>query len=219
MTLLCAVLTDDCVLLSSDTKGTVYEDPTFWQPFPAMIPNDEKFLPTGMPSVMWGYSGYQAVAEPMIKWAKTRTWDSWPKLAEDARLQSAKAVRRAKQFVTARQGDTNSPNLLFGVLFVGYIGGTPGIVAIDHSGIPVGATDSDWERYTPTGFGGGVTLVIVSWNVLKGFHPDSTITTVEELAAFTNAICQSAAALGYPSDVWRVTSEGHEKVIGNAPKP
>jgi len=210
VTLLCAVLTDDAVLLSADCRSTTYEsDPRFPSGFPTRVNDGEKFQATGVPTVFWGYAGMGAIAKHLMDWASKGTWSSWSSLSDDAEKQSAKAVRRVKEQVRARQVDPDSGFLQFGILFAGYLGGVPNVLGIGQDGIP--QLGDGTERNVPLPFGGGVTTAIASWNVLCALHPESTITTPQELADFTNAVCDSVMPLDAPADVWKVTNDGYEK--------
>jgi hypothetical protein len=209
MTLLCHVLTDDAVLLSADNAANQFEtDPLFVQPFPAVVPR-EKILPTGMPTVMWGYAGFQLIVEPVVDWASSATFQSWDQLAEEVRQRCNAAVLRARATVRGRGLPEDDPRLLFSVMFAGYIGDEPGSVIVDHLGF---TWTHPGEKYEPASFGGGQTLGTVAWTVLKKFLPDMEIRTADELGRFMDAVCESADPLGAPADVWRITTSGWEKV-------
>lgn len=64
--------------------------------------------PPDLPTVMWGYGGIEAIAKHLTDWAERGKWSSWSVLAEDARKQTAKAVRTVKEQVRARQEDADS---------------------------------------------------------------------------------------------------------------
>lgn len=208
MTLMCVVLTDDAVLLSADCRSSAYEaDPRFPPGFPTWVDEGEKFMKTGLPALMWGYSGMTAIAKHLVSWAEKGAWSSWSRLAEDAAKQSAKAVRTVKAQIQARQGNTDSEFLQFGVFFAGYVKDEQKFCCVDQMGIPHEGTD----RNIVIPFGGGATIALASWNVLHALQPDVSVTTPQQLADFTNAVCDSVAPLDAPADVWKITPEGSEK--------
>lgn len=209
MTLLCAVLTDDAVLLAADDRATSFEtDPRFPKGFPVWADDaGEKFMPTGVPSVMWGYVGMGAIAERLVGWAEKGAWSSWDALIADAEKQSAKAVRTIKQKVIARKGDPNDQFLTFGMLLGGYVNGEQEICWINEMGIPGKVA----EKNVPVAVGGAQTIALAAWNVHTAFNPEATVTTPQELADFANAVCDSVVPLDPPCGVWKVTPEGHER--------
>lgn len=210
MTLLCIVMTDDSVLISADSKATFYEHPNFWQPFPATV-EGEKFRPTGVPSVMWGFSGMHVVVDPVLKWADTASWDSRKQLGESAQERCAEATKRAKRITRARGGSGDDPRLLFSVLFAGYINGQQSAMLVDELGF-ASPYPSDADKYEPMPFGGGRTVAAAGWNVLTTYHPETKVRSASELRVFMDAVCAAAAGLNPPVDVWEITSQGTTKI-------
>jgi len=210
MTLLCTVLTESSVLVSADASSMVYDMDDFWQPFPAVMPS-EKFRPTGLPCLMWSFSGDGRVVEPVRAWADVCVCTSWEQVLEDAQEKCAEAAARARRFVRARCVSADDKRLLFSVLLSGYVNGAQGTAVIDEMGF---ATRLD-EKDIPLPWGGGLTLAIASWNVLSTFYPGTRITNADELGAFMDAVCSSAAGLVAPVNVWEITPQRWVKIDRN----
>lgn len=214
MTLLIAVLEDDCVLLGADSGVLVTEAFPFDAPFPAVM-STEKFMTTGLPSVMWSYAGQSLVADPMLGWAAKRKWQSWPQLHKEVETEYQRVVKLAKKRVVAAGGKDDHPGLIFGVMFAGYIGGKPGVFVMSPPGLPFHLdTTNRAAKYVPGPLGGGQSLAVAAWEVLKRFHPDSEIRTAKDLHAFMDGVCAVGGGLVRPVHVWRVTAKAHEKIEG-----
>ena len=211
MTLLVAVVTDDSILLGADTSAAVSESFPFDQPFPVQVPT-EKFLTTGLPTVMWGYSGISPIAAPIITWAAKRSWHSWAQLQKEVKVEYQKSLRTVRKSVVAAGGDGDDPVLTFGVMFAGYIAREPGIFLVYPKGLPHYFDMEKGVKCEPGPFGGGQTLALASWLVLKAFHPESKIETAEDLGRFMDAICKVGGGLDGPADLWCITADGSAKV-------
>jgi hypothetical protein len=100
-------------------------------------------------------------------------------------------------------------------MFAGYIAGHQAACVVDHMGFP--ELLSDLDKNVPVSFGGGHTLGIVGWSVLRKFLPDLEIRSTNDLGMFMDAVCSSAAPLGTPVNLWRITQEGWDKVDRTRP--
>lgn len=224
MTLLVHVLADGEMFLGADIASTSSESANFpLQPYPLVTSNHDKWKATRTPSVMWGYSGINAVVGPLVEWAATAQWQTWTQLESEVLTEYQKAAKLARESLIATGADPESPkiaNLLgFGVMFAGYLpqalgrDNEPGLFIVYEPGLSIRVRESEFRKYEPSAFGDGFTLAAVSWSVTKEFYPEHRIAAPEDVGRFIDALCEATGgALCGPAELWRVTPTESSRV-------
>jgi hypothetical protein len=212
MTILSFVLQEDCVLLGADSGVLAMETMPFRQPFPGVIPDEDKFYATGAKSIMWGFSGQAIVAAPIVKFMTGRTWANWVELERDVIGIYQETIRDAKRSVSDSGGDPDHPALALEMVVAGYLQGELGVFLMCPPGLHLEVDVDAAEKNIPHCLGGGQSLGLAAWSLLSAYHPDSAIHTTEDFRTFLEAVCRVGAGLEPPAHIWRVTPGGADLV-------